>query len=531
MGFGGANWGTRIDLSGREVRPGGGGHVSVFDVARVGAVDLASVPAQRFRTKAEQRVSLPRSTAQGWQRTYRLRLLAVDATAALTGAAAAVATVHGRMAEDRADVRYLLASLLLPVVWVVAVSAARAYEERFTGIGSEEFRRVATAAVWLTVLVASSAWLTRYHLARGFVVAAMAITLAASVVGRYALRKHLHRWRSRGACMDMTVVVGHPAQVAELVRQARRQPYHGLQVVGACIPEGSDPSDVDALGVPILGSFATLADVLRRSEPDAVTVLSCPEMDGPALRRLAWELEGTRTNLLVAPALMDVAGPRIAIRPVCGLPLLHVEEPEFAGGRRMVKSVTDRLVAATAVVVLLPLLAIVAAAIKLTSRGPVLFRQSRVGHLGEDFTILKFRTMVQDAEERLPALAALNQSSDGVLFKIRQDPRVSRVGRFLRRYSIDELPQLLNVIAGSMSLVGPRPPLRHEVERYGDDVHRRFLVKPGLTGLWQISGRADLSWDESVRLDLRYVENWSPALDLMILWKTAAVVLRGSGAY
>lgn len=505
--------------------------MSVFDVARPCTVDLPSLPAQRAHHSSAQRVLRRRFTDLGWQRNYRRRLLAVDATASLVGALAAVGTVYIRTAEDRADVRYLLASVLVPLLWVGAVSAARAYEGRFTGIGSEEFRRVATAAGWLTVLVASTAWITRYHLARGFVIAAIAVTLAVSLVGRYALRKHLHRLRSRGACMDVTVVVGHPAQVAELVRQARRQPYHGLQVVGACIPQGSDPSDVDVLGVPILGSFATLAEVLRRSEPDAVTVLSCPEMDGPALRRLAWGLEGTRTNLLVAPTLMDVAGPRIAIRPVCGLPLLHVEEPEFSGGRRMVKSVTDRFVAGTAVVVLLPLFAVVAAAIKLTSPGPVLFRQTRVGHLGEDFTILKFRTMVQDAEERLADLADLNQSSDGVLFKIRQDPRVTRVGRFLRRCSMDEFPQLLNVIAGSMSLVGPRPPLRPEVERYGDDVHRRFLVKPGLTGLWQISGRADLSWDESVRLDLRYVENWSPALDLMILWKTAAVVFRGSGAY
>jgi len=489
-----------------------------------------SVPAQRARPSDTPKVVYG-PLAADWKRNYRRLLLTLDVVAAMAGAIAALLTLYGRMAEDRADVRYLLAGLFLPLLWAGAVSSARAYEDRFTGVGSEEFRRVTTAAVWLTVLVASMSWLTRHHVARGFVVVAILVTCTLSLMGRYAARKRLHRIRSHGGCLETTVAVGYPGQVAELVKQARREAYHGLLIVGACIPEGSDGRELHDLGVPVLGSFTGISDVLLTMEPDAVTVLSCPEMDGPALRRLAWNLEGTRTNLLVAPALMDVAGPRIAIRPVCGLPLLHVEEPELSGGRRMAKALTDRLVAGLALMMLFPLLLLVAAAVKVTSRGPVLFRQRRVGHLGEEFTILKFRTMVQDAEDRLLDVEHLNQSNGGVLFKIRQDPRITRIGGFLRRYSLDELPQLLNVVGGSMSLVGPRPPLRREVERYGDDVHRRFLVKPGLTGLWQISGRAELSWDESVRLDLRYVENWSLALDCLILWKTAAVVLRGSGGY
>jgi exopolysaccharide biosynthesis polyprenyl glycosylphosphotransferase len=266
-------------------------------------------------------------------------------------------------------------------------------------------------------------------------------------------------------------------------------------------------------------------------EVDSVAVLGCPEMDGPTLRRLSWALEGSRTDFIVAPALLDVAGPRIAIRPVCGLPLLHVEQPEFSGMRRIVKAAVDRAAAGVALLLLTPVLLAIAAAVKASSPGPVLFRQVRVGRDGSIFTILKFRTMTADAEQRLPDVMHLNANSDGLLFKIPDDPRLTRVGRVLRRYSLDELPQLLNVLAGSMSLVGPRPPLPTEVEQYHLDLHRRLLVKPGLTGLWQISGRADLSWDEAVRLDLRYVENWSLTLDLLILWKTVAVVLRGRGAY
>lgn len=232
----------------------------------------------------------------------------------------------------------------------------------------------------------------------------------------------------------------------------------------------------------------------------------------------------------MAPALLDVAGPRISIKPVAGMPLLHVEHPEFNGSRQFVKAVFDRLGAGIALLVLaLPLLAL-ALVIRLTSPGGALFHQVRVGRDGKEFRVVKFRTMVVDAERLKGALLEDNEF-DGVLFKIRNDPRITRVGAFLRKYSLDELPQLLNVLRGEMSLVGPRPPLPEEVGKYGADVRRRLVVKPGMTGLWQVSGRSDLTWEESVRLDLRYVENWSLILDLQILWKTWSVVTRGEGAY
>jgi exopolysaccharide biosynthesis polyprenyl glycosylphosphotransferase len=248
------------------------------------------------------------------------------------------------------------------------------------------------------------------------------------------------------------------------------------------------------------------------------------------LKRLGWDLEGAGVDLIVAPALTDVAGPRVHIRPVSGLQLLYVEQPEFTGPTWAMKEAFDRALAALALLVLSPLLVLIAASIRLTSTGPVIFRQVRVGRNGEVFTVYKFRTMVVGAETHLEALWEISEGN-GVLFKLKDDPRVTRVGRFLRRLSLDELPQLWNVLVGSMSVVGPRPALPNEAERYGRSTARRLLVKPGITGLWQVSGRSDLSWEDSVRLDLYYVENWSFAGDVQILWKTLSAVVRGQGAY
>jgi exopolysaccharide biosynthesis polyprenyl glycosylphosphotransferase len=269
---------------------------------------------------------------------------------------------------------------------------------------------------------------------------------------------------------------------------------------------------------------------VHRSGADTVAVLSCPEIDAATLRQLAWELEKTDTDLCVAPALLDVAGPRTTVRPTAGLTLLHVDHPQLSGPRTVLKGLFDRLAAGAALLLLSPVLAMVALAIKVNDHGPALFKQVRVGKDGELFSVYKFRTMVVDAEARLAELMPANDF-DGVLFKIRRDPRITAIGAKLRKYSIDEVPQLINVVRGEMSLVGPRPALPSEAAKYADHVHRRLVVKPGITGMWQVNGRSDLSWEETVRLDLRYVENWSFALDLQILWKTVSVVLRGSGAY
>jgi exopolysaccharide biosynthesis polyprenyl glycosylphosphotransferase len=345
---------------------------------------------------------------------------------------------------------------------------------------------------------------------------------------RYAIRKRLHRQRASGRCMLSVVAVGHEETVADLIKELGRDRYHGLTVVGACVADPSDCSQV--AGVPVYGGLDDVTAAVHAFGANTVAVLACPEISGTKLRSLAWELEKTGTDLCVSPALLDVAGPRMTIRPTAGLTLLHVDHPQLSGFRIVIKDLFDRCVAAGALILLFPLLAVLAAAIWLHDRGPALFTQIRVGKDGRVFRIYKFRTMVVDAEQRRVQLLASNDT-DGVLFKLRKDPRVTTVGAHLRRWSVDELPQLINVFLGHMSLVGPRPALPDEAARYAEHVRRRLVVKPGLTGLWQVNGRSDLSWEESIRLDLRYVENWSFGLDLQILWKTISVMVRGSGAY
>jgi exopolysaccharide biosynthesis polyprenyl glycosylphosphotransferase len=329
--------------------------------------------------------------------------------------------------------------------------------------------------------------------------------------------------------MKGCLVVGSPDGVADLVQAFRNAPFIGYTAVAACTPEGQGSIDVDDQSISVVADTDSILASALRVGADAIVVADGSALPDGALPALAWQLEGTGIELLVAPAVTDLAGPRISIRPVAGLPLVHVEEPELSGVRHLVKSAFDRCVATVALLFLSPVLALVAVAVRLTSPGPALFRQVRIGVGGRRFMLWKFRTMTFDAEDRLAELTELNEH-DGILFKIVDDPRTTRLGRILRRWSIDELPQLWNVVRGEMSIVGPRPPLPTEVERYDNKVRRRLLVKPGLTGLWQVSGRARLPWDEAVRLDLYYVENWSPSLDAVILAKTLVAVLRRQGA-
>jgi exopolysaccharide biosynthesis polyprenyl glycosylphosphotransferase len=471
---------------------------------------------------------------RAWTNAYLRRAALADWTCALAAGAVAARVRFGGPAY--LPVTYLSLTCGLPVAWWLSVLLAGGYDTRFIGLGSDEFRRILSAAVNLAAGMAVVSYAAKLNLARGYLTIALPSATVMDLTARYLLRKRLHRQRVRGCCVRRVVAVGHPAAVARLVTMLRRDTYHGLAVVAACLvdaPEGGRPygaGGAPAIGVPVAGGLCGVAAAVSRFGADTVAVLACPEMDGGRLRELAWELEKTGTDLFVAPALLDVAGPRTTIRPVAGLPLLHVDHPELAGAKQAVKSVFDKTCAASALLLLAPLFAVMAISIRLADHGPVFFRQTRIGKDGRSFTLYKFRTMVQDAEQRKSQLAAHNEA-DGVLFKIRRDPRVTRPGAWLRRWSLDELPQLINVLIGDMSLVGPRPALPEEVACYGGHMRRRLMVKPGMTGLWQVSGRSDLPWEEAERLDLRYVESWSLALDLQILWKTRSAVIRGSGAY
>jgi exopolysaccharide biosynthesis polyprenyl glycosylphosphotransferase len=461
-----------------------------------------------------------------WMRSYLRRLLVADCACALTAGVLAVEIRF--VSQGYLPLAYLAFTGVLPALWWGSVMLAGGYDPRFIGLGSDEFRKVLNAAMCLAAGVAIASYTARLNLARGYLAVALPSATALDLMVRYLLRKRLHHNRSRGACTRRVIAAGHAAAVADLVTTLHRDRYHGLSVVAACVPDLSVAGEV--ANVPVAGGLSHVPLAVRQFGADTVAVLSCPEMDGRRLRELAWELEKTGTDLCVAPALLDVAGPRTTIRPVAGLPLLHVDHAELAGGKQVLKGVFDKVSAALALILLAPAFAGIAAAIRVTGHGPVLFRQIRVGRDGRCFTLYKFRTMVADAEQQKALLAASNEA-DGALFKIRRDPRITPVGGWLRRWSLDELPQLLNVLRGDMSLVGPRPALPDETARYGDHMRRRLVVKPGITGLWQVSGRSDLAWEEAVRLDLRYVENWSLALDLQILWKTGSAVFGGSGAY
>ena len=462
-----------------------------------------------------------------WRETYIRRIFVSDVGCAVLGALAGAVVRFGpeRSAATPASISMALA---LPVVWAFAMLVARTYEERFLWDGAEEFRRVFLAAALLLATVGTVSWAVQLEVARGLVVIALPLAALMTLTQRYAWRQHLSRQRSHGECLQKTLLVGHPSGVAALHRQIQRQPRQGYQVIGCCLPRGAGDPSLD--GLRVVGDLDGVVGAVRRYAVDTVAVLPSPQLDGAALRRLAWELETTDAALLLVPAVTEIVGQRVRVRPMSGLSVLHLERPELRGVRRLVKGVFDRSAAAFGLFLLAPLLLGVAVLVKVTTPGSVLFRQERVGRHGTTFLMLKFRTMVDGADQMLDMLAADNDGN-GVLFKRKDDPRVTRLGAVLRRYSLDELPQLLNVLVGTMSLVGPRPPLPSEVDRYGVDMHRRFLVKPGLTGLWQISGRSDLSWDESVRIDIRYVENWSLAFDLLIMWRTLGAVVRGSGAY
>jgi len=476
-------------------------------------------------TASERRSGWAAARMAVWTRTYLRRACAADVVAALVSSTLALQVrFHGHITHE-----YEVLSLAFPLLWVIILLLSGSYDVRYIGTGSDEFRKVLNAGVSLTAGLAILSYAVNSELSRAYLVITLPGVTLLSLVLRFLNRKRLHHKRAVGLCMSSVVAVGHQDAVAELITELRRDTYHGLKVVATCLAESSGERD-DVAGVPVFGGVDDVALAVERSGADTVAVLPCKEIDAVRLRRLAWDLEKTGTDLCVAPSLMDVAGPRTTIRPTAGLTLLHVDHPQLSGARQVVKGVFDRTVALIALLLLSPLLLTVALAVRLSDHGPALFVQTRVGKNGKVFRLYKYRTMVVDAEARLAELRVSNEH-DGVLFKMRRDPRITMLGARLRKYSVDELPQLINVIRGEMSLVGPRPALPDETARYADHVRRRLVVKPGLTGMWQVNGRSDLSWEESVRLDLRYVENWSFALDLQILWKTIAVILRGSGAY
>jgi exopolysaccharide biosynthesis polyprenyl glycosylphosphotransferase len=429
-------------------------------------------------------------------------------------------------------VSYSAVSVLIITGWMVMLGIYGSREYRVLGTGPEEYKLIANASLRLFGLVALVAYLFQIDVARGYILIAFPLGIIVLVFSRWIWRQWLRVQRARGRYSSRVLLVGSLSSASRIADDLARQPAAGYLVVGACVPSGFVGDHLPGTRIPVLGNIEKLHLALDAVGADTVAVTSSEELSPTRMRELSWSLEPGRHHLVVVPSLTDIGGPRIHTRPVAGLPLIHVETPRYDGRKLFTKRAFDLVVSGILILVSSPLLVIIAVAVRLGVPGPLLFRQQRVGINGSSFRMLKFRSMVADAEALLAGLREIERAEGNtVMFKMKDDPRITPVGRFLRRFSLDELPQLFNVFGGSMSLVGPRPPLESEVEQYESHVHRRFLVKPGITGLWQISGRSNLSWEDSVRLDLYYVENWSITGDLVILWRTAKAVLAKEGAY
>lgn len=432
-----------------------------------------------------------------------------------------------------AQLNYLPVGVVLGVVWWCLLASLHTYRERLLGSGTDEYERVIEATLTLFGLVAIGSFIFRVAVSRQYFLMMLPIGLVGLLVWRWLSRKLLIRQRRRGRYCHRAVIVGSEASTSVMMEELGRRPEMGIEFVAACLSGGDNAGKVvPGTSVPVVGGVGDVVQAVSDHAADTLVVTAAHDLTPKKIRRIGWKLD-PHTQVILAPSIIDVAGPRMHLRPVEGLSLVEVEMPRFDGGKLATKRLADILISLVLLILLLPMWILIAVLIKLDDGGPVFFLQNRVGLGGGEFQMFKFRSMRTDAEDvlaRIRAEAAQDAGND-VLFKMKDDPRVTRVGRVLRKLSLDELPQLVNVLRGDMSLVGPRPPLPREVQGYEAEVMRKFLVKPGITGLWQVSGRSSLSWEQSVRLDLYYVENWSLTADFQILVRTVKAVLSRSGAY
>jgi exopolysaccharide biosynthesis polyprenyl glycosylphosphotransferase len=521
------------DLDGMDLRVNGRGPRPSHDLSpdtghRARRADaLGTTDVVEAAEPVERPVVSDSSNFAAWSRRYTIQLMLLDG---LMGMLAVISTaVFFPYIISFSTPKLAVLILGAGIAWPIAIAISRGYERTKIGVGGDEMRAVLRAVVLAIAAGAVPSAVTERPGVVALCVMATPIAGALCLVVRFVMRKRLHHSQREGHNVRRVIVVGSAYAAADLVSVLQRETQCGMQVIGVCVP-AADLSRAHDTELAVIGDLDQVPELVRLYRADAVAVTGGDATRHHYLRELSWALEGVGVELFVHPGLVEVAGPRMHIRPYVGLPLLHVEQPHFTGWRRLLKRATDLGLTSVGLVVISPVLAAIALAVKISDRGPVIFRQTRVGLDGSTFTMYKFRSMRVDAESRLAELRAQNPNI-GMLFKLESDPRITRVGKFLRKYSLDELPQLINVLRGQMSLVGPRPPLQSEVDVYEDHARRRLLVTPGLTGLWQVSGRSLLSWEETVRLDLRYVENWTLTLDLLIMWKTFFAVLAKRGAF
>lgn len=473
-----------------------------------------------------------------WRYSLSARLAVTDALVLIVTTAASVVLRFGVNSDVRAKgpiwISYPTVAAIIVVGWWVALALLRSRDPRLLGDGVEEFRRVVRATVMAFGTLAILSVLLKWDMSRGFLAITLPLGLAGLIASRKGWRIWLGRTRRNGRNISRVLVVGSPRAAESLARRFNGGYSSGMTVVGAWVP-GRAPAEIAVLDadapIPVLGHDQDIVTAISAVSADTVIVTDSEHLGPDGIRELTWEVEGIDINLMISPNVVDISVPRMHFGTVGGEPFIHVGQPQYAEAGKALKRLLDASLGAFLTLIALPILLVSAIAIKLTSPGPVFFHQSRVGRDGNPFNVLKLRTMTQGADQLLAELLEEQGRAASPLFKIDDDPRITRVGRFLRRYSIDELPQLLNVLKGEMSLVGPRPQRDLEVEMYDTRASRRLTVRPGMTGLWQVSGRSNLDWQQSVRLDLYYVENWSMVGDLIILWKTVRAVLGSDGAY
>ncbi len=419
---------------------------------------------------------------------------------------------------------YVFFAFVVIVSWMGVLTLRGAYDTRILGVGSEEFKRIVGASAVVFGAIAIVSFALKLDLSRGFVLITFIAGIVLLLSVRWILRGWLRHERMYGHFLHRTIVIGSGAAQAEIVDMLDRDPVAGFTVVDVI-----DEPDIDASETQLDQWLDEVMARINLEDADTVAVAGSRALEQVVIQRLAWRLEGPRVDLLVAPNIGDVAGPRVTMRMAADLPLLHLDEPHLTGPKRAIKRALDIVFGVILFLLFSPFMIVAAIGTFATSRGPILYRQERVGRGGEAITVTKFRTMYVGADKKRAEV--IGGPDEKIFERYKSDPRITPFGRLLRRWSIDEMPQVVNVIRGNMSLVGPRPVLPEELGLFDDADHRRHLTKPGLTGLWQVSGRKEVDWEERMRMDLDYVENWSPALDLVIVAKTAKVVLSGRGAY
>ncbi|MFM7030070.1 MAG: sugar transferase [Micrococcales bacterium] len=423
-------------------------------------------------------------------------------------------------------------SAVVLTLWLFLLANHHSRDRRILGVGSREYRRTVRAGLSVLVYLAVFVFIFKIDLPRLFISYAIGLGILTTLTGRWAWRQAITRLRQKANLIQRVAVIGPYDQIRDVAKRMLASPIDGFLPVLLIpdLPTTVQTAKVSGRQIPVVTVTDALLPPLQEHAVEAVFIIGSATITEDVLKRVSWRLEGSGIDLIVASNLLDISSNRLSTRSIAGLAAMTVDIPRFTGLKFFYKRMVDIVFATIALLLSSPVLLLAIAAVWIEDQGPVFFTQERIGRGGKPFKMYKIRSMRVGAEKSHEILAQLNESPNTVMFKSSHDPRVTRCGAFIRRFSIDELPQFVNVLAGHMSVVGPRPPLPSEVAKYEAKAQRRLLVNPGVTGLWQVSGRNSLSWDDTVRLDLDYVENWSVVGDLLIVLKTFAAVLRGSGS-